>query len=86
MLCPYAEFAIGWNQSIFDTGYDTESTIAVLALLLALAFALASLLIRFPATPTDKERLAAPIVSLRLALDFISTFSEIFSPPLSLRI
>lgn len=86
VLCPYAEFAIEWNQTIFDTGYDTESSVGVIALLLVLAFALASLLIRFPATTADKERLASPIITLRLALDFIATVPETSPPPLSLRI
>ena len=85
-LCPYVEAAIGLNQSIFETGYDTESTIAVIALLLVLAFALANLMIRFPARTSGEERLAAPIVRLRAALDFISTVPETSPPPLSLRI
>jgi hypothetical protein len=86
VLCPYVEFATGWGQSIFDTGYDTESTVAIIALLLILASALATLLIHFPARTIGKERLAAPIVRLRPALDFISTVPETSPPPLSLRI
>ena len=45
IICPYVETALDWNQSIFDTGYDTESTVAVIALLLVLAFALAKLIV-----------------------------------------
>lgn len=86
VLCPYVELAINWNQSIFDTGYDTESTVAVIALLLILAFALAGLLITFPADIAGKERLSAAIVRLRSALDFSSTVPDASPPPLRLRI
>jgi hypothetical protein len=85
-VCPYIEVAINWTQSIFDTGYDTESTVAVIALLLILAFALASLLVTFAAGIAGKEWLAAPIVRLRSALDFILTVPEVSPPPLPLRI
>lgn len=86
LFCPYIEVVIGWNQTIFDTGYDTESTVAVIALLLILAFALASHLIDFPASTADEERLAASIVRLRPAPDFISTVPEVSPPPPPLRI
>jgi len=32
VLCPYVETVIHWNQTVFDTGYDGESTVAVIAL------------------------------------------------------
>lgn len=85
-LCPYIELAVGCNQSIFDTGYDTESTIAVIALILILAYALASLLLRLPTRTASEERLVAAIARLRPALDFLSTVPEASPPPLSLRI
>lgn len=86
VLCPYIEVVIGWNQTIFDTGYDSESTVGVIALLLVLAFALASLLIHFLASTAGEERLAVRILRLRPALDFISTLPEVSPPPLPLRI
>ena len=86
VLSPYVEFATGWGQSIFDTGHDTESIVAIIALLLILAFALATLLINFPAGVTTKERLAAPILRLKPPLVFISIVPEISPPPLPLRI
>ena len=84
-LSPWVEVATGWGQSIFDTGYDTETTVAIIALLLILAFTLASLLLRLHAMTVGQERLAAAIVRFRLALDFHCTVPEV-SPPLSLRI
>lgn len=86
VLCPYVEFAIGQNQTIFDTGYDTESSVAIIALVLVLAFALASLLIRFPAKTAGKEWLGVSTATLRPALEFISTLPDASPPPLSLRI
>ena len=86
VLCPYIEFAVEWNESIFDTGYDTESAVAVIALVVALAFVLAGLRIHFPEKTAGKERLAVPITTLRPALDFISTVPETSPPPLALRI
>lgn len=86
VLCPFVEVAIGWNQTIFDTGYDTESTIAFIALLLILAFGFANLLTHFAANTASTEQLAVPIVRLRPALDFSSAVPEISPPPLSLRI
>lgn len=85
-LSPCVEVATGWGQSIFDTGYDTESTVAIIALLLILAFTLASLLLRLPPMSVGQERLAAAIVRFRPALDFDSTVPEVSPPPLSLRI
>jgi hypothetical protein len=86
VLCPYVEFAIHWNQSIFDNGYDGESTLAVIALLLVFAFLIASLLAHFIPGNAVAEPLLEPRVSLRAALDFTSAVPEISPPPLSLRI
>jgi hypothetical protein len=44
-LCPFVETAIHWDGSIFQTGFDTESTVAVLLLLLELAYGIAQLLV-----------------------------------------
>src|SRR5881397_3699603 len=42
LVCPYVEFAIGWNDTIFTTGCDTESSVAVVMLLVGLVLALAA--------------------------------------------
>jgi phosphatidylserine synthase len=85
-LCPYAEFALNWNQSIFDTGYDGESTVAAIALLLILAFIIANLLAHFISDRAAAESLVNSPITLRTALDFTSTVCEVSPPPLSLRI
>ena len=43
-ICPFVEFAIGWNETIFTTGYDTESSLAVVILLVELVLALATII------------------------------------------
>jgi hypothetical protein len=86
VLSPYVELSLNWGQSVFDTGYDTETTVAVIALLLILTFALAVLLAHFIADTTDQERHIDSPVVLPAAVDFISTVPEFSPPPLSLRI
>ena len=85
-LCPYAEFALDWNQSIFDTGYDGESTVAAIALLLILVFIIANLLARSISNGAARESLVDPQIALRTEHDFIFTVCEVSPPPLSLRI
>ena len=86
VLSPYVELALNWGQSLFDTGYDTETTVAVIALILILAFALAALLAHFVAGITAQERLVDSRLISRTALDFISAVPEFPPPPLPLRI
>lgn len=86
VLSPYVELALNWGQSLFDTGYDTETTVAVIALILILAFALAALLAQIVAGTTAQERLVDSRLILRTALDFISAVPEFSPPPLPLRI
>lgn len=85
VLCPLAEFALHWNQTIFDTGYDGESTVAVIALLVILAFAIAKLLVCLALKDTSSEPLVDSEPVLGLTHDFISTLYD-SSPPLPLRI
>ena len=86
VLCPYVEVALDWNQTIFNTGYDGETVVAVIALLLILAFALARLLVSVLADSTGGEPLDESHRPLRPILDFISTLPDISPPPLPLRI
>jgi hypothetical protein len=86
VLSPYVELALNWGQSLFDTGYDTETTVAVIVLLLILAFALAALLAHLVADTAVQERLVdSPVIS-RTALDFMSAVPEFSPPPLPLRV
>jgi hypothetical protein len=87
VLCPFFELALNWGQSLFDTGYDTETTVAVIALLLILAFALAKLLVYFLGNTTGQERLIDSQSKSKPTLDFISAIPvPDTSPPLPLRI
>jgi len=83
VLSPYVEFALDWNQSIFDTGYDGESTVAVIVLFLVLAFLIASLLAHFIPDSAGAESLVGSRVTLRrAALDLLFAAAEVFPPPL----
>ena len=46
-ISPFVESAVNWNDTVFATGYDGESTMAVLVLLLELVISLAGLLVCF---------------------------------------
>jgi hypothetical protein len=83
VLCPYVEFIRHWNQSIFDTGYDGESSVAIVALLLILAFLIASLLAHFIPDSAAAKSLVSSHPALRgSAPDFMSAAPEVSPPPL----
>lgn len=86
-LCPFFEIALHFNGSIFQNGYDTESTLAVLLLLLELSFAVGRLLVALLPRIIKQLNLVC-ICSDRLTLPatiFAIVLPEI-SPPLPLRI
>jgi len=64
LVCPYVEFAIGWNDTVFTTGYDTESSVAVVMLLVGLVLALAAVIALF----VPETQLAEPLVTRRCPL------------------
>jgi hypothetical protein len=85
VVCPYVEAAFDSSESIFTTGYDTESIVAVIALLLTLSLTLAKLMAVFlPARITNE-----PIVTCRSTRErersFVFGILEV-SAPLPLRI
>jgi hypothetical protein len=84
-LCPFIEIALHWDQSIFQTGYDGESNVAIIALVLILAFALAKLVASFISEDTTEEPLFHPQGSVSLTADAAASFPD-GSPPLALRI
>jgi hypothetical protein len=86
VLSPYAELALSWGQSLFDTGYDTETTVAVIALLLILAFALAKFLVSVLVDSQGEAPLDESHRTLIPILDFISTLPDVSPPHPSLRI
>jgi hypothetical protein len=77
--------AIDWNESILTTGYDTESTVAVIALLLVLALALARLLAVFLPAIISTDHLGASPSPLKSLSSLFFAVPEA-SPPLPLRI
>jgi hypothetical protein len=84
-VCPFVEIAIGWNDTLFSTGYDTESMVAVIMLLVELVLALGSAV----AFVLCEARVTEPLVTtVRLFLfefDFGIPFHS-FSSPTPLRI
>jgi hypothetical protein len=85
VVCPYVEAGLDWNEGVITTGYDTESIVAILALLLTLSLMLAKLMAVFlPAQITDE-----PVVASRSSQSrhhsFVFGVLEVF-PPLPLRI
>lgn len=85
-MCPCVEeFVLHWNQSIFDTGYNGESAVAIVALVLILAFALANLLASFVPESTNAEPLFHPQEIVSSTIGFTATLPDA-SPPLALRI
>lgn len=84
-ICPYVEFGLHWDQCIFQSGYDGLTTIAIIALVLILAFALAKLLASFVPESTNEKLLVKPQETVSLTLGFTATFPDT-SPPLALRI
>lgn len=85
VICPYVEMALDWNASIFTTGYDTESTVGIIALLVILSLALARLLAAFLPKQISGEIIVAsnPIRKPQYAL---APAASEFSLPVPLRI
>jgi hypothetical protein len=84
-ISPFLESAVNWNDSVFATGYDTESTLAILVLLLELVISLAGLLVFLCRNMQLSERVVIKHSSLRLESDFGFKIPEL-SPPPPLRI
>ena len=84
-LSPFLETAVNWNDSVFATGYDGESTMAVLVLLLELVISLAGLLVCFCRNTQWIERIVITPSPFASKSDFGITIAEL-SPPPPLRI
>jgi hypothetical protein len=84
-LSPFLESAANWNDSVFATGYDGESTMAVLVLLLELVISLAGLLVCQCQNLQLGERVAFSRSRFTLESSFSIPIPEL-SPPLPLRI
>jgi hypothetical protein len=84
-MCPYIEAALDWNESIFTTGYDTESIVAIIALLVILSLTLAKLMAVFLPARITNEAIVASQSPRKREHSFVFGIPEI-SPPLPLRI
>jgi len=85
LVCPFVELAIGWNDTIFSTGYDTESTVAIVMLLVELVLALGSAV----AFVLSDVHMTEPVVTTHRLSVFEFDFGRLlpyFSPPIPLRI
>lgn len=85
VFCPYVEAAFDWNESIFTTGYDTESIVAVTALLLILSLTLGKLLAVFRPTSATNEPIVASQAPAKREHGFVFGIPQV-SGPLPLRI
>ena len=84
-ISPFLESALDWNDSVFATGYDGETTFAVLVLLLELVISLAGLLVCLCRNARLCERVVLKQSWLTRKSDFGIKVPEL-SPPPPLRI
>ena len=85
LICPFVEVANGWNDGLFSTGYDTESAVAIVMLLVELVLALGSAV----AFVLSDLRVTEPLVTTHRLLVFEFDFGSLlpyYSPPIPLRI
>lgn len=85
LLCPFFELTRGSNNNIFVSGQDKETTIAVLLLLLELAFELANLLLVL-LVPVFEKVLLVVLPRFREFVAFVAVCLPELSPPIPLRI
>lgn len=84
-ISPFLESAVNWNDSLFATGYDGETTLAILVLLLELVISLAGLLVCVCRNAQLGERALIRDSALAPRTDFGTKIPEL-SPPPPLRI
>lgn len=82
---PLVEPILGWNNNIFVTGHDTESTLALVILLLELVLALAGALVFLLAVFRVIERILEKSLLLTSESGFRIAVPDL-SPPVPLRI
>jgi hypothetical protein len=85
IVCPFVELALGWDNSIFMTGHDTETTLAVIILLLELIIALARILRSFSPDVEVMELIVSKHTRL-ISESGLSIVIPDTSPPVPLRI
>jgi hypothetical protein len=80
-LSPFLESAANWNNTVFATGYDGESSLAVLVLLLELVISLAGLLVCLCRDLRLGERVVIKHSGVRPESGFRITIPELSPPP-----
>ena len=85
LVCPFVEMALGWDSSIFTTGHDSESTLAVIILLFELVLALAGVLVFLIPNIQVKESVVEKYQRLTSDPSFRIAIPDA-SPPVPLRI
>lgn len=80
-LSPYLELAAGGNDSVFATGYDTETTFAVLVLLLELVISLGGLLAYLCGDLQPGERIAITYPSIASESGSCAEIADLWPPP-----
>ena len=84
-ISPFVESAANMNDSVFATGYDNETTLAILVLLLELVISLAGLLVCLCRNLQLGDRVVIKHSPLTCESDFGTKIPEL-SPPTPLRI
>lgn len=87
LLCPYVEWSVHSNRTIFQTGKDNETSIAVLTLSAALALVVADLARDF--LPTTWRGVEFPAWQIPFSTQppvFLAAPVPAISPPSNLRI
>ena len=84
-ICPFVEMALDWDDSILTTGYDAESIVAVVALLLILSLSLAKLMAVFLPSKMTNEPVVISQPPRKPDHSFVFDIPEV-SSPLPLRI
>jgi hypothetical protein len=85
-FCPLFELLLHWDNSIFLTGHDTESTLAFLLLLIELSFAIAKLVALVLAAVFQRLGIIALSNRIPAISSIFSGILPVISPPVSLRI
>ena len=80
-LSPFLESAANWNDSVFATGYDGESTLAVLVLLLELVISLGGVLVCLSAAAESGERIGVEFSPTAVESGFRISIPELTPPP-----
>jgi hypothetical protein len=85
VVSPFVESALDCHDNMFSTGYDGESTLAVVVLLLELVLSLASLLVFLSPTVQLEERVDTESARPSSAFGYFINISD-FSSSVPLRI